>query len=106
LLIEEKRISSFELRKNKENNRKFDKQVKELRKAEGAQARKSQISEATNLRKSLATGGGGANEDEQAKEERIKKLIESGPATKSKKRINMVSLRRDYVTLPYCSGVD
>lgn len=86
-MIEDKRIEAFELRKNKDNNRKFNKQVKELRKAEGAQSRKAQISEVSNLRKEGSGEDGGAS-----KEERLNKIIESGPATKSKKRVNMVSV--------------
>lgn len=80
LLIEDKRIEAFELRKNKDNNRKFNKQVKELRKQEGAQSRKAAISEVSNLRKE---GGEGTDE-------RVQKLIDAAPATKSKKRLNMV----------------
>lgn len=87
-MIEDKRIEAFELRKNKDNNRKFNKQVKELRKAEGAQSRKAQISEVSNLRKEKDGEGAGS------KENRINKIInETGEATKSKKRINMVRER-------------
>lgn len=82
LLIEDKRIEAFELRKNKDNNRKFNKQVKEMRKEEGAQNRKSHIREVSNIRKD-------ASADSGDKDERIKKIIDE-PATKSKKRINMV----------------
>lgn len=81
LLIEDKRIEAFELRKNKDNNRKFNKQVKEMRKEEGAQNRKSHIREVSNIRKDSSADSGD-------KEERIKKIIDE-PATKSKKRINM-----------------
>lgn len=81
LLIEDKRIEAFELRKNKDNNRKFNKQVKEMRKEEGAQNRKSHIREVSNIRKDTT--------DSSDKDERIKKIIDE-PATKSKKRINMV----------------
>ena len=86
LLIEDKRIESFELRKNKDNNRKFNKQVKELRKQEGAQSRKANIAEVSNIRKE-----GGADGSSASKDEKIKKIIDAGPATKSKKRVNMVS---------------
>ncbi len=81
--MEDKRIEAFELRKNKDNNRKFNKQVKELRKQEGAQQRKAQISEVSNLRKDAAKEG-------KSSEEKVKQMIDEGPATKSKKRINMV----------------
>uniref|UniRef100_A0A7S3M572 Uncharacterized protein n=1 Tax=Spumella elongata TaxID=89044 RepID=A0A7S3M572_9STRA len=81
LLIEDKRIEAFELRKNKDNNRKFNKQVKELRKQEGAQSRKEHISDVTKIRKDDTT-------DSAHKEERIKNIID-GQAVKSKKRINM-----------------
>jgi TolA-binding protein len=84
LLVEDKRIEAFELRKNKDNNRKFNKQVKELRKQEGAQQRKAQISEVSNLRKDAAKEG-------KSSEEKVKAMIDEGPATKSKKRVNMVS---------------
>lgn len=86
LLVEDKRIEAFELRKNKDNNRKFNKQVKELRKQEGAQSRKATIKDVNDIRKEGNDGAeGGAS-----KEERINKIINDGPATKSKKRINMV----------------
>lgn len=88
MLIEDKRIEAFELRKNKDNNRKFNKQVKELRKAEGAQSRKAAISEVSSLRKDR--GGADGEEGGVSKEDRLNKIIESGPATKSKKRVNMV----------------
>lgn len=81
-MIEDKRIEAFELRKNKDNNRKFNKQVKELRKQEGAQSRKEHISDVTKIRKDDTT-------DSAHKEERIKNIID-GQAVKSKKRINMV----------------
>jgi len=51
LLLEEKKIEAFELRKNRENNRKFNKQVSELRKQEKSKDRKSNIAEVTQLRK-------------------------------------------------------
>ena len=81
LLIEDKRIEAFELRKNKDNNRKFNKQVKELRKAEGAAQRKQQIADVSNIRKEPAEGG-------ESREDKVKKLIEA--PVKSKKRQNMV----------------
>mmetsp|Transcript_18195 Transcript_18195/g.36646 ORF Transcript_18195/g.36646 Transcript_18195/m.36646 type:complete len:324 (+) Transcript_18195:114-1085(+) len=80
LLIEDKRIEAFELRKNKDNNRKFNKQVKELRKAEGAAQRKQQIADVSNIRKEPAEGG-------ESREDKVKKLIEA--PVKSKKRQNM-----------------
>lgn len=83
-MIEDKRIEAFELRKNKDNNRKFNKQVKELRKQEGAQSRKEHISDVTKIRKDDTT-------DSAHKEERIKNIID-GQAVKSKKRINMVRI--------------
>lgn len=43
LLIEEKRIESFELRKNKENNRKFNKQLIEIKKQEKQNTTKNNI---------------------------------------------------------------
>ena len=81
LLIEDKRIEAFELRKNKDNNRKFNKQVKELRKAEGAAQRKQQIADVSNIRKESVEGG-------ESREDKVKKLIEA--PVKSKKRQNMV----------------
>jgi hypothetical protein len=83
LLIEDKRIEAFELRKNKDNNRKYNKQVQELRKSEGAAQRKKQISDVSNLRKESAADG-------QSKEDKVKQLIDGEPLTKSKKRVNMV----------------
>ena len=51
---------------------------------EGAQNRKSHIREVSNIRKD-------ASADSGDKDERIKKIIDE-PATKSKKRINMVCI--------------
>jgi hypothetical protein len=84
LLVEEKRIEAFELRKNREQNRKFNKQVSEIRKQEKTQDRKAHNDEVSKIRK---TG------DKDEKEGRLNKILEGakgGPAQKSRKREGMV----------------
>lgn len=80
LLLEEKKIEAFEMRKNRENNRKFNKQVSELKKQEKSKKIKGEISEVSKLRKS--------SEDSNSKEERLNKVL-GEPMEKSKKRQNM-----------------
>jgi rRNA-processing protein EBP2 len=56
LLLEEKRIEAFEMRKNREKNRKFNKQVADLRKQEKSKDRKANIAQVTGLRKAGEAG--------------------------------------------------
>lgn len=83
-MVEEKRIEAFELRKNREQNRKFNKQVSEIRKQEKTQDRKAHNDEVSKIRK---TG------DKDEKEGRLNKILDGakgGPAQKSRKREGMV----------------
>ena len=83
LLLEEKRIEAFEMRKNRENNRKFNKQVSELRKQEKVKDRKSNISEFSKLRK-------GSNSDSYNNSGQSEKTPKSSISNKSPKRMAMV----------------
>lgn len=81
LLIEEKRIEAFELRKNREQNKKFNKQVSQLKKQEKSQKQKQQINEVTELRKGTSSSAG------INREEKLNRILEDGgDAGKSKKR--------------------
>lgn len=87
LLVEEKRIEAFELRKNREQNRKFNKQVSELRKQEKVQERKAHNEEVTQIRRAS---------DKDEKEGRLNKILGGGGGdkqapTKSFKRQGLVS---------------
>lgn len=87
LLVEEKRIEAFELRKNREQNRKFNKQVSELRKQEKVQERKAHNEEVTQIRRTS---------DKNEKEGRLNKILGSSGGdkqapTKSFKRQGLVS---------------
>lgn len=66
LLLEEKKMSAFEQRKQREQTRKFSKQVSDLRRQEKARATKDAVEEVSRLRKS-----GGAD-----KEGRLLQLVE------------------------------
>ena len=79
LLIEAKRVESFELRKNREQNRKFNKQVSDLRKQEKSAERKQHNEE---LKKIKNAG------DADEKEDRLNKVL-GDHSEKSKKRQNM-----------------
>ncbi len=80
--MEDKRIEAFELRKNREQNKKFNKQVSDLKKQEKSKTKKTEIKEISKLRKSSASG------DE--KEQRLESILKGEPGGKSKKRLNMV----------------
>jgi rRNA-processing protein EBP2 len=69
LVIEEKRMDAFEKRKNREQNRKYNKQVSELKKQEYKKSEQQVFNEVAKLRKGKAPGGGG--EDTEAKLEKI-----------------------------------
>ena len=78
-MLEEKKMEAFEERKNREENRKYNKQVQEVRKQEKAKGRKDFNNDVTNSRK----GKGG---------EDIEELLannKGGAAEKSKKRLAM-----------------
>ncbi len=80
--MEEKRIEAFELRKNREQNRKFNKQVSEIRKQEKSQDRKTHNEDLSKLRKSSDSG---------EREGRLNKILDNKPV-KSRKREGMVRL--------------
>ena len=79
LLLEEKKMSAFDLRKQKETNRKFNKQVADLKLQEKNQQTKHQIAEVGKLAKGK---GGSASVD--------KFLNSKPPSQKGPKRLAMV----------------
>ena len=89
--MQEKKIDALELRKNRETNRKFNKQVSDLRKQEKNQATKAQVDAVSRFRKGQDAGGA----DDAGKEGRLKALIEDkrdGGGGKSFKRQGRVTL--------------
>lgn len=80
LLLEEKKMSAFDLRKQRETNRKFNKQVADLKKQEKNQQTKHQIAEVGKL----AKGKGGSDSVD-------KFLNNKEPSQKGPKRLAMVN---------------
>ena len=99
LLLEEKRIEAFEMRKNRENNRKFNKQVSELRKQEKVKDRKSNISEFSKLRK-------GSNSESNSNTGQSERAPKNSISNKSPKRMAMVWIKIFQVLVqiyrPFC----
>lgn len=83
LLIEEKRMDAFEKRKNREQNRKFNKQVSELKKQEHKKSEQQVFNEVAKLRKGSSSSG---REDTESKLEKILNSRDSDRPEQGKKR--------------------
>eukprot|EP01031_Cornospumella_fuschlensis_P041011 gene41011-50026_t len=80
LLIEEKKMAAFEQRKQREEHRKYHKQVAATKKAEKKQGEKDGVQQIEKVVKEKATG-----KDRGDTDEKLEKLLSSQPG-KSKKR--------------------
>ena len=94
LLLEQKKMDSFEKRQQREQNVKYNKQVMEMRKREKMAAAKEDTDEITKLRK------GGAKGEEL--DERIEKIIGRGQGERGK---DEKSFKRKGMDKKYGSGV-
>ena len=95
LMLEEKKMEAFEQRKNREENKKYNKQVAAMRKDEKVKTKKDNIKDV----KDFIKGKGG--EEGEDREARLNSLVTPGrgrsegvrDGEKSLKRINMVSIK-------------
>ena len=71
LILEEKKISAFEQRKNRDVNKKFNKQVSALRKAEKLKSTKDEIKDVKQLRKKSESG-----ENSEVIDKELEKVLE------------------------------
>lgn len=83
LILEDKKMEAFELRKQREMNKKFNKQVSILKKEEKAQKVKAEINETTNQRKEKSFSSPAASLD------RLQENDGDSARKKSSKRIAM-----------------
>jgi rRNA-processing protein EBP2 len=82
LLVEEKKIEGFEKRLQRDSNRKFNKQVANVKKEEKSKTANKMVSDVTKVRKGY---------NKEGVEEGLKKILgEDGERKKGLKRVNMV----------------
>lgn len=84
LLVEQKRMEAFEQRKNREQNRKFNKQLVLKKQKDNRDESKEMLDEIDEIKKNNKRGAG--NQDEK-----LERILNREDGVKSKKRINMVS---------------
>lgn len=83
LLVEQKRMEAFEQRKNREQNRKFNKQLVLKKKKDRSDESKEILDEIEDIKKSSKRGDGA--------DDKLERILNREEGVKSKKRINMVS---------------
>ena len=83
--MEEKKIEAFEKRKSREVNRKYNKEIADMRKQAKVQSVKEEKESAKRMRKN------NENEDDEEKSFSSGKKSTSSTPTKSKKRVAMVT---------------
>lgn len=82
LLVEQKRMEAFEQRKNREQNRKFNKQLVLKKKKERNDDSQEMLDDIEQLKKSSKRGGNNT-------EDKLERILNREHGEKSKKRINM-----------------
>jgi hypothetical protein len=76
--LEEKKMAAFEQRKQREVNRKFNKQVSELRKQEKSQKVKQNMEDVSDFKKGGGGGrGGGADKETPQKSKKRLAMVRS-----------------------------
>lgn len=87
LLVEQKRMEAFEQRKNREQNRKFNKQLVLKKKKERTDESKEMLNEIEDIKK--ASSSGGHNKRGATAEDKLERILNREHGEKSKKRVNM-----------------
>jgi hypothetical protein len=75
-LLEEKRIEAFEQRKNREQNRKFNKQLSLMKKQEKSKGEREVLNEINQIKK---------NRDANSKEEKLERILSTPQQSKKRK---------------------
>lgn len=93
LLVEQKRIEAFEQRKNREQNRKFNKQLVEQKKQEKTTEQKQLLHEIDEIKagSSSAKGGKGGKRSPSS-DSRLSRVLEDGPSRKRKVMVRILSI--------------
>jgi rRNA-processing protein EBP2 len=91
LLVEQKRIEAFEQRKNREQNRKFNKQLVEQKKQEKHSEQKQLLHEIDEIKagSSSAKGGKGGKDGKRSasSDSRLSRVLEDGPQQSRKRKV-------------------
>lgn len=79
LLLEEKRIEAFEQRKNREQNRKFNKQLSLMKKQEQSKGEREVLNEINKIKQ---------NRDANSKEEKLERILSTPQQSKKRKAMD------------------
>ena len=96
LIHEQKKIEAFEMRRQRETNRKYNKQLQLQKKMEREQSSKDEISAITHLRKSGKGLGGKDDEEGKAKLEKILGGRGVGDRNRSEKSLKRKNMDKKY----------
>ncbi len=98
LLHEQKKIAAFEMRRQRETNRKYNKQLQLQKKMEREQSSKDEISAVTQLRKNAKGLGGKYDDEGKAKLEKILGSRGVGDRNRSEKSLKRKNMDKKYGT--------